>query len=387
MFKFVNSEHYNHIVIVGCGGTGARMLPPLIQLVKSAHWILNPKITLIDFDEVEPKNLVRQNFIKDDVGRNKAEVLAERYSTNLDIDMRFSNRKIGPDEGLGKNIKLVDVISECWKDNKPSLSNTIVIMAVDSVEARVAIVSELCFNITEAVPIIDTGNEDSFGQVSLFHSTTILPHHLVSEDSIQKMLADIPERIDFELTLENIPAPIYTYLTMTKGSGTGSCADMDQTLPINHMMASLALSYLQSLLYSMPIYTYRVSISLDGISIPCMLDMHWFRNVVTGQSDWGKSLDESPTVQEIEDLMQSNNVGFAGFFHGKEYSLSNLSYVGIPGSSGRNGTAIRPKAFKIERLISDLAEHMPSSMSRSRSMLPALDLLYKVVVKGEPLPS
>jgi tRNA A37 threonylcarbamoyladenosine dehydratase len=51
---------------------------------------------------LETKNLIRQNFIRDDVGRNKAEVLAERYTELYDnisvsfvakIDKRLANKE------------------------------------------------------------------------------------------------------------------------------------------------------------------------------------------------------------------------------------------------------------------------------------------------------
>lgn len=378
MLKFVNTDHYNHFVLVGCGGTGARLLPPLIQLIKSAHWILHPKITLIDFDDVEVKNLVRQNFIHDDVGRNKAEVLAERYSVNFDIDIRFSADKVGPDEGSNTNLGLLEIISKCWGEAKPNLENTMVIMAVDSVEARIAIVSELCLGTCASIPIIDTGNEDSFGQVSLFHSCTAMANHVEALDSIEKKISEIPERVGFELKIDKIPAPIHSYLNMKKGSGTGSCADMDQTLPINHMMASLALSYVQSILYCMPIYTYQVSMSLEGVSIPFMMDLNWFKRICTVQSEYSNLDTGDDTLEQIEANMVSNQVGFPGFLYGKKYSLSKV-FVNSPSNRSQE------KSWSIDQAIRKRNEAIPTS--EKESMYRLLSLLYRVSVKGDPLPA
>ena len=67
-----------HIVMIGCGGTGGHIAPHLYRLLYS---VFRPStVILCDGDLVEKKNLVRQNFVSCDLGRNKAEVLAERYS-------------------------------------------------------------------------------------------------------------------------------------------------------------------------------------------------------------------------------------------------------------------------------------------------------------------
>lgn len=66
------------IVICGAGGVTSWLLPGLIKILFSRG--LGATIYLIDHDKVEDKNLIRQNFIPEDVGHNKAEVLAERYS-------------------------------------------------------------------------------------------------------------------------------------------------------------------------------------------------------------------------------------------------------------------------------------------------------------------
>lgn len=60
----------NHYVI-GVGGTGSWLVPKLAKLSK--------KITLIDGDTLETKNLDRQLFQTSDIGKNKAVALAAKY--------------------------------------------------------------------------------------------------------------------------------------------------------------------------------------------------------------------------------------------------------------------------------------------------------------------
>jgi hypothetical protein len=60
-------------VVVGCGGVGSFVIPPLIKLM--SKFPSPPEILLIDGDTLEEKNLDRQLFGIDDIGLNKAEAL------------------------------------------------------------------------------------------------------------------------------------------------------------------------------------------------------------------------------------------------------------------------------------------------------------------------
>ena len=68
---------YTHLII-GAGGTGGYVIPHLYRISFAAERSM--RILVCDGDVVEEKNLIRQNFVEQDVGRNKAQVLAERLS-------------------------------------------------------------------------------------------------------------------------------------------------------------------------------------------------------------------------------------------------------------------------------------------------------------------
>jgi len=72
------------IVVVGCGGTGGPVADGLCQLLVNSDL----DIFLVDYDRVEPHNLLRQPFFEGDVGKFKSRVLAERLA-------RQYGRKIG----------------------------------------------------------------------------------------------------------------------------------------------------------------------------------------------------------------------------------------------------------------------------------------------------
>ncbi|KKK84127.1 hypothetical protein LCGC14_2786480 [marine sediment metagenome] len=64
------------ISVVGCGGTGGYVAEGLCRLLVGAK----NSIYLTDFDRVEERNIGRQNYYQEDLGRFKAEVLAERLA-------------------------------------------------------------------------------------------------------------------------------------------------------------------------------------------------------------------------------------------------------------------------------------------------------------------
>ena len=101
----VQSKFIRNIVINGCGGTGGWFIPKLAKILIDANLkgklAENITIYFCDGDTVAQKNLIRQNFILKDVGKNKAEVLANRYATifpeNVNIvfvDKYVANKQI-----------------------------------------------------------------------------------------------------------------------------------------------------------------------------------------------------------------------------------------------------------------------------------------------------
>lgn len=89
-----NPLHFNlrkqsKVFIFGGGGTTSWFLPKLLKIYNDAFnkvpsLAYDLEIVVIDADIVESKNIIRQNFISEDVGFNKAQVLADRYSELYD---------------------------------------------------------------------------------------------------------------------------------------------------------------------------------------------------------------------------------------------------------------------------------------------------------------
>ena len=134
-FNFQLQHIPQTVVVFGCGGTGSRIIPALAQLMSTTQTLINPELVLVDFDEVEEKNLSRQNFAKTDVGKNKAEALAARYS-------KAFNLKITPitvAAGTPAYLEAVEMFGLSGRLSSPALY----IIAVDSVVARQKILIRL----------------------------------------------------------------------------------------------------------------------------------------------------------------------------------------------------------------------------------------------------
>ena len=82
------SKKYN-ILIVGCGGTGGNYASMLGRYLYDNGVADSCSITLIDGDFVENKNIGRQPFLQCDIGRNKAEVMAEVLTEVFEIQCGY----------------------------------------------------------------------------------------------------------------------------------------------------------------------------------------------------------------------------------------------------------------------------------------------------------
>ncbi len=76
-----------NIVQVGAGGNGGYLCQKVARMIASLRGDKEINYTIIDLDVVEKHNLKRQPFIYEDIGLNKAQVLAERYSSAYGISI------------------------------------------------------------------------------------------------------------------------------------------------------------------------------------------------------------------------------------------------------------------------------------------------------------
>lgn len=119
------------------------------------------RLQIVDGDLVEKKNLVRQNFIKADLGENKARVVAERYSTVFGMETEYQDSYIEDDAEL----ELLLQPEKAHKRKGVQIEQEMVILlgCVDNNKSR-AMCHRVFFKMPELI-YIDSGNDEYCGQV------------------------------------------------------------------------------------------------------------------------------------------------------------------------------------------------------------------------------
>lgn len=213
------------IIVVGCGGTGGFVAEGLCRLLIDR----NIPIILIDYDRVEPHNLIRQNFYAGDVGKFKSQALAERLSRQFDRRIGFSvypymHDLIGEDYGGGLM--------------RPAVQG-IIIGCVDNADARRTIAQTLAHSNWW----LDAGNGLSSGQVLLGNAKDItMLEGGFNRDSMEACRLPIPT-----WQLPSLLAPPTREKPDDRGCAEAVAAE-EQGPVINQAMATLVLEFVHRIL-------------------------------------------------------------------------------------------------------------------------------------------
>lgn len=230
------------IIIVGCGGTGGRIIPLVAQHIANHNYDVktnlrvrpylahNMELLLIDPDHVEPKNLRRQMFYAFDVSKNKASTMAERYSALYGISIESAEGKF---EECIEQVGAVRRGGEC---------NYIIFDCTDNVNARRSI--EALFPSVNTL-LISCGNEEEFGQI--LASTCGQGNNQRTANLFQTLgtlhQAVTDERPGAVYEVRHMPTLLELYKNF-RDTEKASCTDMtlvnDQSMPINSLVAQLA---------------------------------------------------------------------------------------------------------------------------------------------------
>jgi molybdopterin/thiamine biosynthesis adenylyltransferase len=313
MFYYEPHTIPNTIIVIGCGGTGSRLVPQLAQFIKTCSWVINPSIILVDDDVVEEKNLLRQNFIRSDVGKPKARVLAERYGQAYGVNISSVVARISQKRGdIGNYTSIIQPTEDGVEIG--DINSAMVIMCVDSAEARRSILQ--AFGMANraarnALFWIDAGNEDSYGQVSFFHPKVLAGDILGAADIYQELPALIPVSVPIPF----IPFDFDQYLSMKDALYSQSCADLDQTLAINSLMASTIMGVVQNYYYRKRMNFNRINLSLtDGCSTNMLTPYNLNRMLASSGarsriSPWGIGEADSFTIFErLQEAISTYNL-------------------------------------------------------------------------------
>lgn len=236
--QLARSEREATIVLVGCGGTGGFLAEAVCRLLLDTP----ARLYLVDPDRVEAHNVARQAFDRREIGRFKAEVLAERLARRFGREIGYS--VLPYDRELHARVF----------GNARSRLN-LLLGCVDNAAARRAIAATLderAWNHTYApsslsVWWLDCGNGRSSGQVLLGNVTRpegLRGAFFARSGVCHALPAPSLQRPD----LLNAPPP-----ASESGPGyTPDCAEAvvrgDQGPTINQVVTAIAASYVEKLL-------------------------------------------------------------------------------------------------------------------------------------------
>ena len=238
-------------IVVGAGGTGSFVVPSLARLIFELKQQQNKssEMLIVDPDVVENGNIPRSNFCFAEIGRYKAQTLAERVATAWGIETSFACEGFDSEKHL-KN------------SNSDYRSLTIIVGCVDNYLARLEMHRALeefrSYGESSRVWWIDGGNGKTSGQVLLGSTTKPLkPDQYFTGTSICRAL----------------PAPSIQHSDLLKPEkvevkSDASCPDRvrlgEQGLNVNQRVAIEMAEMLTSMLLTRTLRRFAVYFDLES---------------------------------------------------------------------------------------------------------------------------
>lgn len=122
-----------YIYIIGCGATGSHFISFLSQFIGNLENNNKIKLRFIDGDIVESRNLLNQKYLRKDIGKNKAMILSERYSSIYDLDIGYIDKFIDDN--------FIDIITKDLNNSSERYNISLfLISCVDNNDARRSII-------------------------------------------------------------------------------------------------------------------------------------------------------------------------------------------------------------------------------------------------------
>lgn len=237
------------VYLIGCGGTGSWLAPHLaryLRLFKEMHPTTEVMTCFIDPDTVEEKNTFRQNFVPSEIGMNKAEALAMRYTMSAGLEIMAVSAPFG---------------QLSFSPRYDEQAMVLYIGCVDNAAARRSIVRQLKYREHRDFRSfwLDCGNHKYGGQVLL--SADGDPS--VDPFALKGLCAYIPPATVFHPDL--LAAEKEKKVSASKRLSCAEIAMMDQqSLSINTTVASIAAHYLAGLLLTGKVDKFETHFDLEG---------------------------------------------------------------------------------------------------------------------------
>ena len=229
------------LILVGCGGTGSWLAPAIARVGKILIERFQKAVEIIFFDpdRVEEKNTYRQNFCSAEIGKNKAEALAERYGFAWGIEIKAVEKFFSGD--VMRHYGGLRVIIGC----------------VDRASGR----KEIMDAIGNGCVWLDCGNTRSYGQVLC----GVQPNHNAKPFAIPGYCGMLPLPGVVHPELVTVGEDLEPSFTKDNGLSCAEIALLDsQGLAINQRMAAGAADYLVRMSITKDLRKYATYIDLES---------------------------------------------------------------------------------------------------------------------------
>ena len=238
-------------IVVGAEGTGSFVVPAISRLIYELKQQQNKsaEMLIVDPDVVENGNIPRSNFCFAEIGRYKAQTLAERVSTAWGIETSYSCERFDPEKHLKSS-------------TSDYRSLTIIVGCVDNYMARREMHRALdefrSYGDASRVWWVDGGNGKASGQVLLGSTTKPLkPEQYFTGTSICRALPSPSLQHRDLLEPEKLEA-----------KSDASCPERvrlgEQGLNINQRVAIEMVEILSSLLLTRDLRRFAVYFELES---------------------------------------------------------------------------------------------------------------------------
>ena len=121
----IDFKEAKNVLCAGAGGVSSMVAEVLAHLIKNKQLPDDMLFTFVDYDKVEKKNILYQNFVESDIETPKAIAIENRYKPYLfglnkkiesDADLEeYDGFIIGVDSNSCRRM----IVEQCFKHNKP----------------------------------------------------------------------------------------------------------------------------------------------------------------------------------------------------------------------------------------------------------------------------
>lgn len=179
----ISFRYINTVLFIGAGGTGGHLIPNALRMFandnsKSTGF----KVIIADPDIVEERNIARQNFIGFDIGKNKARVLAERYSQYYNLDISYIDQEV----------------NYAYLRDNFSNTHTLIIDSVDNAWTRADINKFIKLKGAADITWISVGNDEDSGQIVVYNPWLSTPRTVVDiwPDDFSRTVINAEEELE-----------------------------------------------------------------------------------------------------------------------------------------------------------------------------------------------